>query len=302
MKTGLIFDIKRYAIHDGPGIRTTVFFKGCPLHCPWCHNPEGQDSNPELSYNETRCLKGCTECIKICPEDALSHFHHDISIDREKCDLCGDCAQTCPTDALEIIGRELSVEEVMEEIEKDQVFYEESAGGVTFSGGEPLAQLEFLYSVLDKCKKKGLHAVLDTCGYVPFDEMEKIANKVDLFLYDFKFMDDEKHQEATGVSNKLIIENLKRLSGRGSQIVVRIPIIEGVNDNNENITKTAEFIASLPGIKGISLLPYHKGGRQKYARLSKASKMDKTPAPSKEKIKRIKKKLERFGFQVRIGD
>jgi pyruvate formate lyase activating enzyme len=302
MISGIIFDIKRYAIHDGPGIRSTVFFKGCPLHCPWCHNPEGQDSNPELSYNETRCLEGCTECIRICPRDALSRSNHFISIDREKCDLCGDCVPVCPTQALEIIGRELSVEELMKEIEKDRIFYEESTGGVTFSGGEPLAQLEFLNSVLDKCKKKGLHTVLDTCGYVPFEELAKIADKVDLFLYDFKLMDDEKHKEVTGVSNKLIIENLKKLSEKGSQIVVRIPIIEGVNDADENITRTAKFIASLPGIKEISLLPYHKGGRQKYARLNKTSKMDKTPAPSKEKINRIKKRLEHFGFQVRIGD
>ncbi len=302
MKMGLIFDIKRYAIHDGPGIRTTVFFKGCPLNCPWCHNPEGQDSKPELSFNKTRCLEGCSECIKICPQNALSRVDHHISIDREKCDLCGECAPVCPTQALEIIGRKLSAEEVMEEIEKDRVFYEESGGGVTFSGGEPLAQLEFLNSVLDKCRKKGIHTVLDTCGYVSFDELAKIADKIDLFLYDFKLIDDKKHKEATGVSNKLILDNLKKLSVKGRKIVVRIPIIEGVNDDNENITETAKFIASLPGIKEISLLPYHKGGRQKYTRLSKDSKMDKTPATSREKVNRIKKWLEHFGFQVRIGD
>ena len=302
MKTGLIFDIKRYAIHDGPGIRTTVFFKGCLLHCPWCHNPEGQDSNLELSFNKTRCLEDCSECIKICPQDALSRLNHDISIAREKCDLCGDCTQVCPTEAVEIIGKKLTVEDVMEEIEKDRVFHEESAGGVTFSGGEPLAQLEFLHALLLECKKKGIHTVLDTCGYASFEDLDKIADKIDLFLYDFKLMDDKKHQETTGVSNKLIIENLKKLSERGSQIVVRIPIIMGVNDSHENITKTAEFLTSLPGIQGISLLPYHKGGRQKYARLSKSSRMDKTPAPSREKINRIKKRLEHFGFQVRIGD
>jgi len=302
MKTGLIFDIKRYALHDGPGIRTTVFFKGCPLHCPWCHNPEGQDSKPELSFNQTRCLEDCTECIKICPKDALSRLNHSISIDREKCDFCGDCTQACPTNALEIIGRELSVEEVMKEIEKDRVFYEESAGGVTFSGGEPLAQLEFLNSILEECKKKSIHTVLDTCGYISFNDLEKIAEKVNLFLYDFKLMDDEKHQEVTGVSNKLIIGNLKKLSESGSKIVVRIPIIQGVNDSEDNITKTADFLTSLPGIKDISLLPYHKGGRQKYERLSKASWMDKTPTPSREKIIGIKKKLECFGFMVKIGD
>ncbi|NIM90855.1 MAG: glycyl-radical enzyme activating protein [Candidatus Aminicenantes bacterium] len=302
MKSGLIFDIKRYAIHDGPGIRTTVFFKGCPLQCPWCHNPEGQESNPELSFNKTRCLEGCSECIKICPQDALSRVNGLVSIDRDKCDLCGDCAPACPTEALEIIGRELSVEEVMEEIEKDRVFFEESGGGVTFSGGEPLAQLEFLKAVLDKCKKKGVHTVLDTCGYAPYEDLEKIAKKINLFLYDFKLLDDKKHQEAMGVSNKLIIQNLKKLSAKGSNIVVRIPIIEGVNDTDENIIGTAKFIASLPGIKEISLLPYHKGGRQKYSRLNKASRMDKVLAPSKEKIKKTKKKLERYGFRVKIGD
>jgi len=302
MKTGVIFDIKRYAIHDGPGIRTTVFFKGCRLHCSWCHNPEGQDLKPELSFNETRCLKGCTECVKNCAQEALSRIDQYISLNREECDLCGDCAQACPTEALEIIGREMSVEEVMKEIEKDRVFYDESRGGVTFSGGEPLMQPEFLNALLEECKKRNIHTILDTSGYASLEDLNKIEDKVNLFLYDVKMMDEKKHKETTGGSNKQILENLKKLSEKGKKIVVRIPVIPGVNDTEGNIAQIAGFIASLKGVNDLSLLPYHKGGSQKYMRLNKAFMRNKIHPPSDEKIKKIKKILEHFGFKVKIGD
>ena len=163
-KTGIIFDIKRYAIHDGPGIRTTVFFKGCPLRCRWCHNPEGQSMEPELGFRENRCLKGCDSCLGACPKGALSRVNHEIAIDREACDLCGECAEVCSSEALEIIGREKSAEEVLQEIEKDVIFYDESYGGVTFSGGEPLLQPEFLHTILQGCRERGIRTAVDTSG------------------------------------------------------------------------------------------------------------------------------------------
>lgn len=301
MKSGIIFDIKRYAIHDGPGIRTTVFFKGCPLRCWWCHNPEGLVPETELTFIKTRCLEDCDECVKKCPKDAILRADNIISIDRKKCDICGECTLVCPTEALIISGKNMSVEEVMKEIDKDMVFYDESMGGVTFSGGEPLMQLEFLSALLEECKKRGFHTTLDTSGYARPEEIDKIKDKVDLFLYDVKMVDDKKHKETTGVSNKLILDNLKKLSKNGGNIVVRIPVIPEINDTDEEITKIAEFISSLKEVKDISLLPYHTLADQKYERLNKSYLMQKTPPYSEEKIEKIKKKLERFGFQVKIG-
>lgn len=302
MKTGVIFDIKRYAIHDGPGIRTTVFFKGCPLLCGWCHNPEGLDSRPQLVFIENRCLEGCSECVKACADEALLRAGQNVFIDREKCSLCGDCVQTCPSEALEMIGNEVSAEEVMKEIEKDRIFHEESSGGVTFSGGEPLWQPDFLNALLEECKKVGCHTCLDTSGYASSEVLDLVADKVDLFLYDIKLLDDAAHRKFTGVSNKLILENIKKLSEKGQRIVVRIPIIQGVNDSDENITQTAGFLRSLGGIKEISLLPYHRIGSQKYRRLNMGHMVDKVHPPSKSKIEKMKKKLEHSGFRVKTGD
>jgi len=298
---GIIFDIKRYAIHDGPGIRTTVFFKGCPLGCWWCHNPEGLVLQSELIFKEKRCLKGCTECVESCAQGALSRVGHLILIDKEKCDLCGQCTGVCPSEALEIIGREMSVEEVMKEVEKDMIFYEQSEGGVTFSGGEPLMQPEFLSALLEECKKRNIHTAVDTCGCAPPEVIDNIRDKVDLFLYDIKIMDDNKHIEYTGVSNKPILENLKKLAEQGSAVAVRLPLIPGVNDDNDNVNKVAEFILSLPGIKDISLLPYHRAGSEKYKRLKKAYKMEKTQPSPDQKIAEIKTRLEDFGLRVKVG-
>lgn len=302
MKTGLIFDIKRYAIHDGPGIRTTVFFKGCPLRCRWCHNPEGQSITPELTFNENRCIEDCNECLESCEKGALSRANHHISIDKKGCNLCGDCVEACVTEALELIGREKTIEEVVNEIEKDMIFYDQSQGGVTFSGGEPLLQPKFLDALLTECKKRNIHTTLDTSGNASFEVFEKIVDKVDLFFFDIKMIDEEKHREMTGVSNKLILENLRKLAEDENPVVIRIPIIPGINDTEENIPKTAEFIAALRGVEYVSLLPYHKVGRQKYKRLNRTYLEERTQSPSQEKIKKIKKKFEEVGFTVKIGE
>ncbi len=299
MKKGLIFDIKRYAIHDGPGIRTTIFLKGCNLRCWWCHNPEGQLSKPELIYKVNRCRE-CKECIELCPEKALFWDEH-IIIKREKCNLCGKCAENCANEALEIIGKEMNVEEVMREIEKDRVFYEESNGGVTFSGGEPLLQSDFLKALLKECKKRNIHTAIDTCGYAPYKVIDEISNYVDLFLYDIKIMDNEKHKKYTGMSNKSILENLKYLAKKGANVEIRFPIIPGINDDENNINHFVSFLCSLHIIKNISILPYHKAGSEKYVKLNREYKMRNAESLSSEKTKKIKEILENYGFKVKIG-
>lgn len=296
---GIIFDIKKYAVHDGPGIRTTVFLKGCPLNCGWCHNPEGQSSQEELFYNSEKCLADCRECLTACPHQAIIKDSTGISIQESKCQLSGQCAEACPTNALRIIGRRISVPELMKEIKKDQIFYENSKGGVTFSGGEPLVQIDFLDALLDKCRNQDIHTVVDTCGYSSFENFEKIMDKVNLFLYDLKIMDEEKHIQFTGVSNKLILDNLKKLGRAGKKIFIRIPLIPGMNDSQENARKTARFLRSVPGIHRIDLLPYHRAGTQKYTQLKRET--TNIPTVPEDKKKESQQIYEKFGFSVKMG-
>jgi pyruvate formate lyase activating enzyme len=300
MKKAVIFDIRRYAIHDGPGIRTTVFLKGCPLRCWWCHNPEGQDRKPELVYRKNRCT-GCGECLKSCQREALSLMAKSVSVNRENCVLCGNCSHVCPSDALAIAGKQVSVREVLEEIEKDRTFYEESDGGVTFSGGEPLLQPDFLNALLHECKERAIHTVVDTCGFAQYEIIERIRDKVDLFLYDIKTMDNRKHRKYTGASNEQILKNLKTLAEKGSSIVISLPIIPSINDDDENVTKTAEFIGSLPNIQQVNLLPYHRAGIEKYKSLGKPYKLDKIQPPSSQRISFVKEKMEASGIKVGVG-
>lgn len=299
IKKGTIFDVKKFAIDDGPGIRTTIFLKGCPLHCWWCHNPEGLVPAPELMYRSTRCT-GCAECVNTCPKDAISCVDISISIDRRKCDICGRCCQTCPTQALTIVGKETSLNEVLKEIDKDSIFYDESEGGVTASGGEPLFQLGFLTALLAECKERNIHTAVDTCGYAPHKSIGMISDKVDLLLYDIKMMDGRKHRQYTGASNKPILENLKGLAQNGSNILVRFPIIPGINDSEDNVAQTAEFLVSCQ-TKNISLLPYHRAGIEKYTALGRTYKLPEIRSPSDRKLRQIKKELEAFGLRVKIG-
>lgn len=296
---GIIFDIKRYAVDDGPGIRTTVFLKGCPLRCWWCHNPEGQSQAPELMYKRKRCQR-CGECASVCPKGAILHLKGRMLIKRSDCDLCGKCSRKCPTGSLTIVGKEASVRDIVTEISKDKIFYEESGGGITVSGGEPMMQLDFLNLLLAECKESNIHTAVDTCGFSSYDAFDKISSKVDLFLYDIKMMDDEKHRRYTGVSNALILENLKRLAENGSKILLRLPIIPGINDDGDNIARIAEFMVS-NDIKRISLLPYHRAGIEKYVSLDRAYKMKGTGTPSDESLKLIKGKFETFGLMTKIG-
>jgi len=298
--TGCVFDIKRYAIHDGPGIRTTVFFKGCPLQCRWCQNPEGWKKHPELGFRRSRCVR-CGRCGQICTRQAITFIDDQPSTDADKCNLCGECVDACQAGAREIIGQEITVSEVMAEIEKDVVFYDQSGGGVTFSGGEPLMQPDFLLALLEKCRAQEIHTALDTSCYAKPEIVEMVSEKTDLFLCDVKQMDSNTHKRFTGVGNNLILDNIRRLSQAGKRIVIRIPVIPGFNDDQANIEATGKFAASLPGVGRIDLLPYNRGGKEKSARLAAGIKLMQTETPDDEKMNSIAQYLKNYGFEVKIG-
>ena len=284
MESGFIFDIKRYSINDGPGIRITIFLKGCNLHCAWCHNPESISSKPQKMYAANKCI-GCNTCVVNCPEHACILTKDGIVTDPDLCKLCGKCAEVCPTKATEISGRMETSETIMKAIEKEVVFFDQSEGGVTFSGGEPLLQPKFLFEMLDLCGARGIHRAVDTAGLINTGTLLEAAKKTDLFLYDFKMFNSERHKKWTGVSNEKILENLKILSKTGADINIRIPLIAGVNDDDENIENTAQFVSSLEGKrKKINILPYHNIMLQKYAKLGKEYNSTDMEEPDKEKL------------------
>jgi len=298
---GIVFDIKKYALHDGPGIRTTVFFKGCPLRCLWCHNPEGQKIGPELMLRPNRCLDGCQLCLEKCPQGAISKPGAWPLIEAQRCDCCGLCAEVCPSEALEIVGKKMTAAEVMAEVMKDSPFYEESGGGVTFSGGEPLLQPEFLVELLELSQKNRLSTTVDTSGYAPFKVFERIWALVDLFLYDLKLMDPERHRLATGLRNEIILENLRRLAHLTDKIVIRLPVIPSINDDEANLVQMASFIASLPPLKGIELLPYHSLGKEKYTRLGRTYQLAELKKPSLEAMEKIARFFNETRLPISIG-
>jgi pyruvate formate lyase activating enzyme len=299
--TGRIFDIKRYSIHDGPGIRTTVFFKGCPLSCLWCHNPEGIASGPELMHWPSRCSR-CYSCVAACPLKAIAKdMSGGVLIDKKQCDLCGRCAEACLADAMQLVGTETTVEDLVHEVEKDRVFYEQSGGGVTLSGGDPASQPAFLVKLLDALRTRGIHVAVDISGLAPASLIEKIAARADLILYDLKHMDEGKHRDLTGASNVPILENLRLLAANGTAVWVRIPLMAGVNDDEENIGATIAFLQSLEKIKNVGLLPYHAGGLEKAGRLGKEACFRKFEAPSEARLAAIEVAFRGAGFDVTRG-
>lgn len=304
-ETGTVFDIQRFSVHDGPGIRTTVFLKGCPLRCLWCHNPEGISQKPELMFFEYKCL-GCGTCARVCPEGAISLPPERIppapplgagkekifpALDREKCTGCGKCAEACPSGAWRLVGQRITVEDLLCALERDALLYDRSQGGVTFSGGEPLFQPDFLLSALRACKEKQIHTAVDTSGYAPWRVLEKIAPFVDLFLFDLKPMDEEEHRRYTGVSNRPIHENLRRLAKLGRPVIVRVPLIPGITDTERNIQALVAFFRELGGgIQGVELLPYHDVA-EKYQRLGRSYGMPPLPRPTEESLAELRARI-----------
>lgn len=298
--TGTIFNIMKYSTHDGPGIRTAVFFKGCPLSCPWCHNPEGQSARPELSFSSDRCVR-CGECVKVCPENAISVVDGVLLTRRDVCRPCGCCSKVCQSRAREIVGKIMTAPQVMEEIEKDIIFYDESKGGVTFSGGEPLMQPDFLTEMLQSCKEKDIHTAVETCGLVKSEDLARIEPYVDLFLYDLKIIDGAKHRQLAGASNRTILMNLRELSQSHDEIIIRFPLIPGINDEGEDVLQIRTFISSLRNVQEIHILPYHKGGIEKYRRLGKEYRLPGIQPPSDQKLSQIEDIFRRVGLRVKIG-
>jgi len=300
MTTGLIFDIKKFSIHDGPGIRTTVFFKGCPLNCWWCHNPESQSPRMEMLLRDNRCIQ-CGACIEACPHDAIQWLDGEPVTDRAICAQCGTCQAACYADARERVGREMTVEQVLAEIEADVAFYDQSGGGVTFSGGEPLLQRDFLLDMLRACKDQDIHTALDTSGCASWATLDEVRPYVDLFLYDLKVMDDERHREFTGVSNRSILSNLQALSARGHNLIIRVPVIPGINDDDETVRQIGAFAGALPHVQSVDLLPYHHIAVDKYLRLNKPYRLFETRQPHAERMTEIAQMLQSFNLSVTIG-
>lgn len=274
---GRIFNIQRFSLHDGPGIRTTVFFKGCPLHCLWCHNPEGIDRELILSFDPLKCV-GCLACVKICPvvhkTGEKGHF-----LDRKGCSLRGECAKVCVTHALELIGRDVAADEIIPELMRDKPFYDNSGGGITLSGGEPVLQEEFLLDLVTRLKKENFHVALETGGFCEFRIFRSLLPYVDLFLYDYKETDPVLHQNFTGVSNELILENLEKLSALETKILLRCPIIPGLNDREDHFRSIAAISAKYSAVKGVELLPYHKLGVSKAGRMGLEAGKEFSKAP-----------------------
>ncbi|WP_432734861.1 glycyl-radical enzyme activating protein [Maridesulfovibrio sp. FT414] len=287
--TGLVFDIQRFAVHDGGGIRTMVFLKGCPLSCKWCQNPESMSSRPEIMRIPHHCI-GCVKCATLCPEQAINIGENfKVSIDRDSCNYCGECVEKCYAGSMTIVGRYLSVDEVMEEVERDRPFYITSRGGVTFSGGEPTLQSAFLISALQEAKKRGLHTAIESCCLCTKDTFAEVLKHTDLVLTDIKHMNSSRHEELTGAPNEQILNNIKMAAEMGKTLRIRIPLVPGCNDSEENIEATAKFVESLgSSVEGLDILPYHRLGEPKWEQLDRKYTLSGVTPPTREHVLSLK--------------
>ena len=295
---GLVFDIQRFSVHDGPGIRTLVFLKGCPLRCWWCDNPEGQEASPELAFRRSLCI-GCGECVPACPRQALRLEGTSLEIDASLCDLCGECVQACGPEALSIVGRWMTLEQVLSEVERDLVFYDTSQGGLTVSGGEPLHQPNFVQALFEAAKARGISTALETSGYAPWPSLERIARWTDLVLYDIKHTDPLTHRRLTGESNSLVLENVRRLATLGARVVVRYPVVPGLTDDPDDADALFRLVGALPGVEEVQLLPYHRLGESKYAMLRRPYTLKGLLPPSHQAMERLSELAKRRGLRVR---
>ncbi len=298
--TGVVFNIMRYCVHDGPGIRTTVFLKGCPLRCSWCHNPEGQKSEVEFSFREDRCIR-CGTCYDACPNGAVEKQGDRYLPLRENCESCGTCVPTCYAEAREQVGRPMTVNEVMAEVLKDKPFYEQTGGGVTISGGEPLLHPAFLRGLLQACNDRDIHTAIETTGFCTEETLQSVLPLVDLFLFDLKIMDSEAHERFTGVGNERIIANLEAICRAGKNVIVRVPIIPGVNDYDGNIQAIISYLREHTTVSTVHLLPYHRAGHEKALRLGMETEDSGVPSLSEDKLQPILTEFQHGGFSVALG-
>ncbi|MFC1917269.1 glycyl-radical enzyme activating protein [Chloroflexota bacterium] len=297
--TGIVFNIQRYSIQDGPGIRTTVFLKGCPLNCQWCSNPESQLAQPEIMLHRTLCDL-CSKCIDLCPKNALSILNKKLHIDRSLCNACGDCLNICTRKAFSIEGTPMTVDEVIDEVRRDNAFYRSSGGGITISGGEPLIQSDFVASLLEESRRFGIHTCLDTSGYGTLQNVRKIMPNLDMVLFDLKHMNSNVHHQITGVSNNQILKNAQLFDTGVKEIIIRIPLIPEKNTSDENLALSAEFAATLKNVSRIDILPYHRYGEGKYTALGHEYQLKGLKPPSQKEIKHYKKVIESCGIPCRV--
>jgi pyruvate formate lyase activating enzyme len=297
-RTATVFEIERFALNDGPGIRTVVFFKGCPLRCRWCSNPESQSAAVQLFYRPRRCL-ACSRCIQVCREKALK-LERTLVIDRKRCTGCGECVRACNAEALSLAGSVRTIGDILREVLRDEVFYRNSGGGVTFSGGEPTSQPEALRALAERCRESGLHTCLETCGVFAWEAVRDTLPALDLILFDLKHADEARHEELTGRGNSLVLENFRRLLDAGKDLVVRFPLIPGLNDDDRNLERTADFLAETSPGRRIDILPYHRLGGSKYASLGREYSLDLLMPPPAERAQEVRDFFNKRGLAARI--
>ncbi|UCC15998.1 MAG: glycyl-radical enzyme activating protein [Dehalococcoidales bacterium] len=295
----LVLSISRMTIHNGPGLRTVIYLKGCPLRCLWCSTPESQKTGSEIAIYPNKCIH-CDLCISVCPLDAITVTDEVVSIDRSVCNNCGRCVEVCYSEAIELLGQSMTIKELVDEVTKDSAFYKRSGGGVVISGGEPLINPNYIMKLLQELKKEGINIGIDTCGYVPWTNIEKALPYIDFFLWDIKHMNAEKHRELTGVSNELILSNARAVSENNIPLYIRIPVIPGCNDSEENIRATCEFAQDLSSVVEIHLVPLHHLGKGRYDSLDRPYPINDIPLIPDNVLENLKKLVESYGLQCVI--